>query len=51
MVTKPSQLRPVWTALYMVNSFNAVCFGLYARRRNWFRKDFTYNKFHFGVFM
>ena len=35
----------------MVNSFNAVCFGLYARRRNWFRKDFTYNKYHFGVFM
>ena len=51
MVTKSSNLRPVWIALYMGNSLNAVVFGLYARRRPWFRKDFTYNKYHFGVFM
>eukprot|EP00353_Schmidingerella_taraikaensis_P003508 CAMPEP_0185583170 /NCGR_PEP_ID=MMETSP0434-20130131/21362_1 /TAXON_ID=626734 ORGANISM="Favella taraikaensis, Strain Fe Narragansett Bay" /NCGR_SAMPLE_ID=MMETSP0434 /ASSEMBLY_ACC=CAM_ASM_000379 /LENGTH=104 /DNA_ID=CAMNT_0028202181 /DNA_START=65 /DNA_END=376 /DNA_ORIENTATION=+ len=35
----------------MINSANAVIFGLYARRRNRFRNDFTYNKYHFGVFM
>ena len=51
MVTKPSQLRPLWTAFYMVNSVNAVIFGLYARRRTAFRRDFTYNKYHFGCFM
>ena len=32
----------------MVNTVSAVGIGLYARRRNNFRKDFTYNKFHFG---
>ena len=35
----------------MVNSVNAVVLGLYARRRTSFRRDFTYNKFHFGCFM
>ena len=50
MVTKPSQLRPWWTVLYVLNSVQAVALGLYARRRNYFRRDFTYNKFHFGVF-
>ena len=32
----------------MANTVGAVGFGLYARRRNKFRKDFTYNKLHFG---
>ena len=50
MVTKPSQLRPLWTFFYMANTLNAVVFGLYARRRNKFRQDFTYNKYHFGAF-
>ena len=34
----------------MVSSVQAVTVGLYARRRHRFRNDFTYNKFHFGVF-
>ena len=37
-----------WTGLYMTSTFTAVALGLYARRRNKFRKDFTYNKYHFG---
>lgn len=51
MVTKLSSLRPFLLGLFMLNSTNAIIFGLYARRRNWFRKDFTYNKYHFGVFV
>ena len=50
MVTTYSSFRPVWTVLYAANSVHAVSLGLYARRRHKFRRDFTYNKFHFGVF-
>ena len=50
MVTVPSKLKPFWTGLYMMNTVNAVTLGLYARRRHRFRSDFTYNKYHFGVF-
>ena len=35
----------------MGSSVHAVCLGLYARKRHRFRNDFTYNKFHFGVFL
>ena len=45
-----SRLKPFWTGLYMVSTVHAVCLGLYARRRHKFRNDFTYNKYHFGVF-
>ena len=37
--------------LYMGSTVHAVGLGLYARRRHNFRSDFTYNKFHFGVFV
>lgn len=51
MAVKPSQLQPFWQGMYIVNSVHAVIVGLYARRRHKFRRDFTYNKFHFGVFI
>ena len=35
----------------MLNTVTAVGLGLYARRRHKFRNSFTYNKFHFGVFV
>ena len=35
----------------MVNCTSGIVLGLYARRRNKFRQDFTYNKFHFGAFI
>lgn len=50
VVGTPSRYQPLWFALFVGNSIHAVCFGLYARRRHRFRNDFTYNKFHFGVF-
>ena len=50
MSTAPSRLKPLWTGLYMANTVSAVTLGLYARRRGNFRNDFTYNKYHFGVF-
>ena len=35
----------------MINTVNAVSFGLYAKKRHKFRSDFTYNKYHFGAFI
>lgn len=47
----PSKLQPIWTAIYFTSGVQAVCLGLYARKRHRFRNDFTYNKYHFGAFV
>ena len=43
-----NQYYHIWTGLYMASTASAVALGLYAKKRNKFRKDFTYNKYHFG---
>jgi hypothetical protein len=44
-------MRHVWTVLYMANTVGGIGVGIYGRHRTHFRNDFTYNKYHFGVFV
>lgn len=39
-----------WTGLSMLSYSSGLCMGLYGRNRINYSSDFTYNKYHFGVF-
>ena len=41
----------MWKGLYMVNTVGAIGVGVYGRHRTTYRDDFTFNKYHFGVFL
>ena len=40
----------MWTNLSMASYVSGIGLGIYGRNRINFRSDFTYNKYHFGMF-
>ena len=45
-----AQIAPGWRVLQLCTTSTAIGFGLWGRRRTEFSNDFSYNKFHFGVY-
>ena len=41
----------VWSGLSLASYASSVGIGMYGRNRVNFSTDFTYNKYHFGVFV
>ena len=42
--------RSLWTNLSIASYVSGIAFGVYGRKRIEYSTDFTYNKYHFGVF-
>jgi len=41
----------LFQSLYMGSAITGFTLGIYGRRRTRFARDFTYNKFHFGIYV
>ena len=48
---KPFNRPGFWQALFMLSTTTGLFMGVYGRKRHTFRSDFTFNKYHFGVFI
>ena len=42
--------RSIWTNMSIASYVSAIGLGIYGRNRINFSSDFTYNKYHFGMF-
>ena len=41
----------LWSSLFFTSTVAGITMGIYGRKRHAFRSDFSYNKYHFGVFI